>query len=393
MTTLGWAAYLACSWTWCIGMFLPVLLVRDFGIWGFVVFAVPNVIGAGGMGWVLKNPDSAEKLTRGHVQAIRMFSFVTVQFQYFFLCWLMFSNKTSTMAIAAVALVVAVFLGVSTLSAGLRRRVPGSILMWAVSVTLLVASGVAGGLSISPRPGASGSNDVLWLAPVCAFGFLLCPYLDATFLKARLSQSLRQSKQSFSVGFGVLFATMITFTLLYAGLFATTHNPVQFEVPVSIAAVLVFLHIGWQIIFTTDVHGQACAELCGQFKWLGSHKDHPFISFVPAIFVGSFANAFEYHGLNGGEIVYRAFMSFYGLSFPAYVWLCMIALRGEQGTQKPTGMKLTVLAVAIALATPCFWMGFIERQTWWLGPGLGIVLLARPVLAVLSRRRSLRTMA
>lgn len=52
-SVLGWAAYLACSWTWCIGMFLPVLLVRDYGVWGFVVFAVPNVVGAGAMGWVL----------------------------------------------------------------------------------------------------------------------------------------------------------------------------------------------------------------------------------------------------------------------------------------------------------------------------------------------------
>ena len=43
MNTLGWAAYLGMSWTWCIGMFLPVLLIRDYGIWGFVVFAVPTL--------------------------------------------------------------------------------------------------------------------------------------------------------------------------------------------------------------------------------------------------------------------------------------------------------------------------------------------------------------
>src|SRR5690242_7362807 len=55
LRVLGWGAYLACSWTWCISMFLPVLLVRDYGVWGFVVFAVPNVIGAGAMGWVLRN--------------------------------------------------------------------------------------------------------------------------------------------------------------------------------------------------------------------------------------------------------------------------------------------------------------------------------------------------
>ena len=41
---LPWAIYLGASWTWCIGMFLPVLLVREYGAWAWVVFAVPNVI-------------------------------------------------------------------------------------------------------------------------------------------------------------------------------------------------------------------------------------------------------------------------------------------------------------------------------------------------------------
>ncbi|HTL30770.1 MAG TPA: hypothetical protein VL282_16180, partial [Tepidisphaeraceae bacterium] len=36
---IGWAIYLGMSWTWCIGMFLPVLLVRDYGFWGWLVFA------------------------------------------------------------------------------------------------------------------------------------------------------------------------------------------------------------------------------------------------------------------------------------------------------------------------------------------------------------------
>src|SRR4051812_22981962 len=41
-----WAIFLGVSWTWVIGMFLPVLLVRDYGLLGWVVFAIPNVIGA-----------------------------------------------------------------------------------------------------------------------------------------------------------------------------------------------------------------------------------------------------------------------------------------------------------------------------------------------------------
>ena len=43
--TLGWGLYCASSWTWCIGMFLPIIMLRRFGWPGFLVFAIPNVIG------------------------------------------------------------------------------------------------------------------------------------------------------------------------------------------------------------------------------------------------------------------------------------------------------------------------------------------------------------
>src|SRR5688572_33083294 len=80
---LGWAIYLGMSWTWCIGMFLPVLLIRDYGNWSWVIFAVPNVVGAAAMGWVLRDGQS-ELLVAQHRQAIDAFSFVTATFQIFF---------------------------------------------------------------------------------------------------------------------------------------------------------------------------------------------------------------------------------------------------------------------------------------------------------------------
>jgi hypothetical protein len=75
--------------------------------------------------------------------------------------------------------------------------------------------------------------------------------------------------------------------------------------------------------------------------------------------------------------VYRGFLSFYGLIFPAYVWLCLVPARGESQTRRPSARKLTILAISCLLAAPFFWMGFVERLTNWLGPGLVIVLLAR----------------
>src|SRR5947199_7998526 len=86
--TLSWAAYLACSWTWCIGMFLPVLLVRDYGLGGWFVFAIPNVIGAAAMGWVLARPGASERLSTEHRTACVAFSAITLAFHAFFLAWL-----------------------------------------------------------------------------------------------------------------------------------------------------------------------------------------------------------------------------------------------------------------------------------------------------------------
>src|SRR5262245_60423098 len=80
---LLWAVFLAMSWTWCIGMFLPVLLVRDFGVWAWLVFAIPNIIGAAAMGWVLSAERSSE-IARQHRFAMDAFSIVTIAFQVFF---------------------------------------------------------------------------------------------------------------------------------------------------------------------------------------------------------------------------------------------------------------------------------------------------------------------
>ncbi|MDB5325177.1 MAG: hypothetical protein JWM57_746, partial [Phycisphaerales bacterium] len=85
----SWAAYLGASWTWCIGMFLPVLLIRDYGPWAWVIFALPNVIGAGAMGWVMRSREMSHDYTIRHASACRLFSFVTIAFQLFFALWML----------------------------------------------------------------------------------------------------------------------------------------------------------------------------------------------------------------------------------------------------------------------------------------------------------------
>ena len=84
----SWAIYLGCSWTWCIGMFLPVLLVRDYGFWSFIAFAVPNVAGAAAMGWMVRSPAQSARFCEAHRRACGVFSIVTVLFQAYFVGWM-----------------------------------------------------------------------------------------------------------------------------------------------------------------------------------------------------------------------------------------------------------------------------------------------------------------
>ena len=68
-------------------------------------------------------------------------------------------------------------------------------------------------------------------------------------------------------------------------------------------------------------------------------------------------------------------MSFYGLIFPAYVWICMIPTFPHP--EKPTTRQMVVFATAVAMAGPFFYLGFIELRYWALAPGVMIPLLAR----------------
>ena len=99
-----------------------------------------------------------------------------------------------------------------------------------------------------------------------------------------------------------------------------------------------------------------------------------FAALVPAV-AGWFAPKLAYTGLTRGEIVYRLFIAFYGLIFPAYVWICVIPAGGKSGP--PDRRRFRVFALAVIAAAPMFWMGFIERQTVWFAPGVGLVFLAR----------------
>ncbi len=371
LSTLGWACYLACSWTWCIGMFLPVLLVRDYGIWGFVVFAVPNVLGAAAMGWVLRERSASRALVHRHRPAMVLFSLVTIAFQIFFVGYL--GSFEGTLAIGAVlpaGLVLALVMWLVPRRSGVLR-----LAAWAVGGFSLVAFAIyvrRGGIE---PPVSLESQRAAWIAPVSAFGFLLCPYLDRTFHRVRLESSDSEARATFTVGFGVVFTCMILFTLAYAPWMIAFDAARGRERIVDDPHSIVLAHILLQLFFTVGAHAgeSAARSRAGSIALLAGALVLALAMPASARIIGAFG------GPADRESVYRLFMAFYGLVFPAYVWLCMIPTRdGHSGIDDTAGRrKLIAWAVAVAVAAPAFWMGFIEREEWWLGPGLGVVLLAR----------------
>ncbi len=389
LAVLGWAAYLACSWTWCIGMFLPVLLVRDFGIWGFVVFAVPNVIGAAAMGWVLSRA-GAEAIRIHHATAVRAFSVATAMFQAFFFAWLFAriaggegaqgAALPSSPVVPGMALIPLCIIPVLLIPGpGIRPRRAAAAALLVISA-IVVFGGFWPDKPLDLPTPLLPPEHIPALALVCLFGFGLCPYLDATFLRTRAALANGPSRAAFGIGFLVLFAAMIVGTLLYTpALLARGPRWLDNALPTQLG-LLAALHFAPQLFFTSQAHARECTT--------PGKRLSPVWFWLPAALAaagGVLLFALEPTGVEAsGEFIYRLFMSFYGLVFPAYVWVCMIPRRhaaqpapGREPIAPPTRASLVVCGLAIAAASPCYYLGFIERQTWWLIPGVVIVLLAR----------------
>ena len=377
-SALGWGAYLACSWTWCIGMFLPVLLVRDYGILGFVAFAVPNILGAASVGWVITREWQAEAILKSHARAVGWFSLITRSFQLFFLLWLSLSaSGTFAQRAGIVGAMLVLCFGAAAVAVLTRRKTAAATGLWFVSAGIAAALWFRGSLStawfgIERLLPTTSPQELLWLAPVCAFGFLLCPYLDGTFLSVRALSSADRARAAFTFGFCVLFPVMILFTLAYAGWMLPIDALGTLAAAGSISAILVLAHIAMQLGFTFGLHTQV-----GVFPLYRVPQSWSRLATIAATAGGVIGGTatLTYAGLSVGEVAYRMFMAFYGLVFPAYVWICVIPT--PDGHTGPSGPKIRIWALAVGVAAPMFWMGFIERQTWWLAPGLGIVLLAR----------------
>lgn len=382
-------------------MFLPVLLVRDFGLWGFLVFAAPNVIGAAAMGWILRS-GASQRIVQTHAPVIGLFSLVTASFQLFFVVSMAMKLVGTPKAAAGLALLSLGALAGGALAAGKRA---GAALLWLGSLALLALSAHSGGLNFSGPPNldlsipdsASMSSSLLWLAPVCIFGFALCPYLDGTFHKARQACDERSARWAFGLGFGLFFLVMIIGTLGYRAIMASamTSPGQSTSQALTIALGLVIAHIAAQATYTLVLHVKDGPPLQAiydrpidrTYARIGYSLLGAILACAAAIIGGM---SWSYANLTSFEIVYRSFMAFYGLVFPAYVWLCMIPTHAKAGSHAGLSgsighRKLVIWLVSVIVAAPFFWLGFMDRQSIWLAPGLGCVLLARLLVRRLGR--------
>ncbi len=399
---LSWATYLACSWTWCIGMFLPVLLVRDYALAGFFVFAIPNIVGAAALGWIL-SPDQSRHLARTHREATLAFSLVTIAFHGYFIMWLTRMTADAGLvpprfaewglqAVGGIGLILLLIFGAACWAnrnpeaqehmgaqTGLARARLGSALLWlfsAAACVILLARPAFAPATEKFLPAAAPAGAT-WLAPICLFGFALCPYLDATFLRARTSTRPVEGRWAFSLGFGLFFALMICFTLLYAGLGIATLSAENPPAMAPWVATLLLTHILLQAGFTCIVHVQEACKDYTKPRWRLEPGLFAIVCLLAGAALGT-ATSREtelWAGLTFGEIGYRVFMAAYGLVFPAYVWSFVIPRQGLSSL--PSRGEFIRFIIVIGLASPCFWMGFIERNEIWLIPGLLIALASR----------------
>jgi hypothetical protein len=362
-------------------MFLPVLMLREFGMGAFALFALPNVLGAAAMAWVLAHPRDSAALVERHRAACQAFSLVTILFHLYFAGWMIHLLAGLWPAIATVLLAGVIWWVGHLPRPGRRIDLPVAVGVFICSVLLLLMWVLFVHPMMAPR--AVEPLRLMWLAPVVGFGFILCPYLDLTFHRARQATSPAQGQWAFAVGFGGVFLLMILFTLLYAPWLIQVLNGQ--EPPHGWGGVIGF-HLLVQSAFTIAIHVRelspaqpAALQWPGRLRLvLGVLGAVLLVLIVPTLV--------RLNPPDGGERIYLYFMACYGLIFPAYVWLCMVP--GLDGQTGATRAKVWTLGSVVIVASPMYYMGFIQLQTIWLLPALLIVLLARWVVPMLERSSS-----
>lgn len=367
VTPLGvvWrACFLACSWTWCIGMWFPVYMIRDWGWPGWAAFLVPNALGAALVGFI-HSARSSPRQVAANLTAMRAFSVITILFH---IAWLValfaslaagaFVHQGWVGATLAVACVIAGFL-----ASGSRRWAAASIAVYLISITAWAATSFTSQSLRMPLESGTEPPATLWYAlPMLAIGFFLCPHLDLTFHRTRQEAPARAGTLAFALGFGVLFPLLMLYTLYYAGGFV--HGT---------WSLYLILHMGFQAAFTIAAHTRELRHQ-GLARWpsRSAARRALFILASIAMLAAAILPWMPAYAADkpAFRLAYEIAMSSYGLVFPAYVWIVMIPRRVDR--------RAAVFACACAtlLAAPFVWVGYVEQHHVWLLLAVAIVLFA-----------------
>ncbi len=354
LATAGWGIFCTCSWTWCIGMYLPVILLRELGWPGFLAFAAPNVLGAAAVGYVRGRMRDGPGIAV-HQAAAGWFSIIAIAFNAFFCAFVAAAFTPAAPAWAGAAA------GGGVLAAGLaasflppRAWLPLSLGVFAVSIVTLAALG-AGNLAGIPWRAELPPIQVAWLAPVLAFGFLLCPHLDSTFRRA-LDQS--PSRHAFAV-FGATFPLMILLTAAYRDDVAL--------------AIIPAAHLAAQCAFTIAAHLR-------EVRLRGSPGTRRVLLAVAVALVSVLV--LPAAPMEVGEQTYLRFLGFFGLVFPSYVLLFI----GPGGALCLCRRNLIIYAAVMVACLPFFELAFFHDCLWLAPVPVAGILLWRAAHALLRRR-------
>lgn len=346
--TVGWGIYCAVSWTWCIGMFLPVILIDRFGWPGFIAFAIPNISGVVLFGYAIRSRAKSEAFIVRHRPVMAWFSVVTIAYHLFFLSFVALILRENGAIGSTMAFLIAPAVAILGLMAAHGKHggsfLIGVVFCYAISILIFTQIGLDK-LALVPWSGLSPASQLWWLTPVLCMGFLLCPWFDLTFHRAvRESPSLHCF-----LFFAVAFSSMILLTAAY------WHN-------VGWLGHVAFFHVAAQSAITMGLHaGEAWRSRAIQSHWHG----------LLAVFTMA-------AGLGLGWIIlaapnprdgawffdanYVRFLVFYGLAFPAYA----IAFMHPRIRVALTVRNLVIVAVIIALAAPFYELGFVQQRAWAL---------------------------
>lgn len=321
------AFYLASSWLWCIGAFLPLLLLRDYGWGSLAVFALANIVGAAAFGWVL-TPQRQKRFLASHQSMLQLFSQVTIAFQLFFVAWL--SAYLGWWLLPLLLALVWAFYRASHFIALI------SVGLFLVCMLLFGRYGLTEPTMIAAEFQAGWWHTLLPLV----LGFALSPYLDLTFHRAMKSSP--QPRLSFTLGFGVFFAIFLCFVLFYSAELSQlmAGEPLSWSTLWPVIAFIVL-----QTAFTIAVHLQE-VTLKQSSPWRLPSIFYALYLFLLWVFFESSASEYSlsWLPLSLPEVIYRSFLFFYGLVFPLYLIF---------------SSQLKLFWMSLLVAAPAFSLGFL----------------------------------